>query len=299
LYKRFFIFLILLAYIWMQGGFLYKINERMFMTMFSKTLSKTIIIAALIVFSAGMVSSDRLPVLRMATTTSTDNTGLLDYLVPFAAEQLGLDLQWVSVGSGAAIRHGENGDVDIILTHDPEAEDNFENSGAGVYRKFVMYNDFVLIGPIGDPAEITGLSTAEAFRKIADSGSIFTSRADRSGTHSAELAQWAHAGMQVPDKEQWYLATGQGMLQTINMASERKGYTLTDRGTYITYESKGSPELVILVEGDDSLRNQYSIITVIRSSCYSGKTILGKTRWKTHPSPLCGAQTSKANLKNT
>ena len=230
--------------------------------MLKKIFSRTIIVIVLIIFAAGLASSDKLPVLRMATTTSTDNTGLLDYLAPFAAEQLGIDLQWVSVGSGAAIKHGENGDVDIILTHDPAAEDNFVNSGAGVYRKFVMYNDYVLIGRKDDPAGITGTSTAVAFKKIADAGSTFVSRADRSGTHSAELAQWAHAGMQVPDKELWYLAAGQGMLQTIIIAAEREGYTLTDRGTYITYESKGNPELLILVEGDDSLRNQYSIITV-------------------------------------
>ena len=230
--------------------------------MLKKMLSKALIVTALIIFAAGMVSSNPLPPLRMATTTSTDNTGLLDYLAPFATEQLGLDLQWVSVGSGAAIRHGENGDVDIILTHDPAAEDKFEESGAGVYRKFVMYNDFVLIGPEDDPAGIKGLSTAEAFKKIADSGSTFASRADKSGTHSAELAQWTHAGIEVPDREEWYLATGQGMLQTINIAAEKKGYSITDRGTYITYESKGSPELVILVEGDDSLRNQYSTMAV-------------------------------------
>ena len=232
------------------------------MIMLRKVFSRTIIIVVLIILAAGLASSDKLPVLRMATTTSTDNTGLLDYLAPFVAEQIGIDLQWVSVGSGAAIRHGENGDVDIILTHDPAAEDSFVERGAGIYRKFVMYNDYVLIGPKDDPARIAGTSTAEAFKKIADAGSTFVSRADKSGTHSAELAQWAHAGLQVPDKEQWYLATGQGMLQTINIASERKGYTLTDRGTYITYESKGNPELIILVEGDDSLRNQYSIITV-------------------------------------
>jgi len=232
------------------------------MKMLNKTFTRTIVVIALIIFAAGIASSDKLPVLRMATTTSTDNTGLLDYLAPFAAEQLGIDLQWVSVGSGAAIRHGENGDVDIILTHDPAAEDNFVNSGAGIYRKYVMYNDYVIIGRKEDPAGITGTSTAEAFKKIADTGSTFVSRADRSGTHSAELEQWAHAGIQVPDKEKWYLATGQGMLQTIIIAAEREGYTLTDRGTYITYESKGNPELKILVEGDDSLRNQYSIITV-------------------------------------
>ena len=229
--------------------------------MFKKLLLKAMIIMVLIIV-ASMVTSATLSTLRMATTTSTDNTGLLDYLAPFVAEQLGIDLQWVSVGSGAAIRHGENGDVDIILTHDPAAEDEFEKSGAGVYRKYVMYNDYVLIGPKDDPAGIKGLSTADAFKKIAESNSVFASRADKSGTHSSELAQWAHAGMQIPDKEQWYLATGQGMLQTIIIAAERNGYTLTDRGTYITYESKGDPELLILVEGDDSLRNQYSVMAV-------------------------------------
>lgn len=230
--------------------------------MFRKTLSKLVITVFLIILAAGLVLSAPLPVLRMATTTSTDNTGLLDYLAPLAAEQLGIDLQWVSVGSGAAIKHGENGDVDIILTHDPAAEDSFEKSGAGVNRKFVMYNDFIVIGPKNDPAGIKGLPAAEAFKRIANSGSIFASRADKSGTHSSELAQWARAGIQIPDKEQWYLATGQGMLQTIHIAAEKEGYTLTDRGTYITYESKSSPELIILVEGDESLYNQYSIMTV-------------------------------------
>ena len=230
--------------------------------MYNKSISKALLVSVLIVFTASLLSSAPLPVLRMATTTSTDNTGLLDYLAPFASEQLGIDLQWVSVGSGAAIKHGENGDVDIILTHDPAAEDKFEESGAGVNRKYVMYNDYIVIGPKDDPAGINGLPTSEAFRKIANSGSVFASRADKSGTHSAELAQWARAGIQMPDKEQWYLATGQGMLQTINIAAEREGYTLTDRGTYIAYESKGSPELIILVEGDESLYNQYSIMTV-------------------------------------
>ena len=234
--------------------------------MLRKTFSKAVFTAVLIVLAAAMVSSAPLPVLRMATTTSTDNTGLLDYLQPFVVDQLGIDLQWVSVGSGAAIKHGENGDVDIILTHDPAAEDKFEQSGAGINRKYIMYNDFVLIGPKDDPAGIKGLPAAEAFKKIADSGSVFASRADKSGTHSAELVLWANAGVQAPDKEQWYLATGQGMLQTINIAAEKKGYTLTDRGTFITYESKGISELavqlVILVEGDESLYNQYSIMTV-------------------------------------
>lgn len=226
---------------------------------------KKIFLAFLVLaLMVGAVSSAPLPVLRMATTTSTDNTGLLDYLAPMVGEKLGIDLQWVSVGSGAAIKHGENGDVDVILTHDPKAEDKFEQSGAGVERKYVMYNDFVLIGPKDDPAKIKGITTAEAFKKIAETKSVFASRADKSGTHSAELAQWQHADVPTPDKEAWYLATGQGMLQTINVAGERKGYTLTDRGTYITYETKsgGNPELVILVEGDDSLKNQYSVMAV-------------------------------------
>ena len=212
---------------------------------------------------AGLAFADT-PVLKMATTTSTDNTGLLDYLAPLFMRDTSIELQWVSVGTGKALEYGRNGDVDVVLVHDPEAEEKFVSDGSGVNRRRIMYNDFVVVGPASDPAKVAGLSTAEAMKKIAGHKAVFASRADKSGTHSAELAQWKHAGIAAPDKEKWYVQTGQGMLETLNVAEQSDGYCLTDRGTYIKYESnsKGKTPLVILVEGDVSLRNQYSVIAV-------------------------------------
>lgn len=204
-------------------------------------------------------------ILRMGTTTSTDNTGLLDYFAPLFTKETGIDLQWVSVGTGKALEYGRNGDVDVLLVHDPEAEEKFLTEGFGVNARKIMYNDFVIVGSFLDPAHIKGLSTSEAMKNIAAKKSTFVSRADKSGTHSAELAQWKHAGVMLPDKESWYIQTGQGMLETLKIAEESRGYVLADRGTYIKYASdhnKSDNRLVILVEGDNSLRNQYSVIAV-------------------------------------
>ena len=225
--------------------------------------SVLLLMAAAIMIFAGAPQAAA-PVLRMATTTSTDNTGLLDYLAPIFMADKGIELQWVSVGTGKALEFGRNGDVDVVLTHDPEAEKSFIDEQYGVEPKQVMYNDFVVIGPSSDPAKIKGKTVNQAFSMIALKSAPFASRADKSGTHMAELRIWKTAGLPAPDKEAWYIQTGQGMLDTINVASEREGYTITDRGTYITYETnnKGNPPLVILVEGDESLKNQYSVIPV-------------------------------------
>lgn len=220
------------------------------------------IIAALLAF--GSLAGAKALVLKMATTTSTDNTGLLDYLAPILLKDTGIEIQWVSVGTGAALKHGENGDVDVVLTHDPVAEDKFEKAGYGVNRRQVMYNDFVLIGPAGDPAGVKGKPITEALAAIAAKQQPLVSRADKSGTHKAELRLLAKAGVKDFDKSQWYIQTGQGMLKTINIAAERNGYALTDRGTFIKYQSKlnGKPGLVIIVEGDKNLLNQYSVMAV-------------------------------------
>ena len=222
------------------------------------------VILAAIVFVILTGASYAAPVLKMATTTSTDNTGLLDYLAPILLEDTGIELQWVSVGTGKALEYGRNGDVDVVLTHDPEAEKKFVDDGAGVEPRQVMYNDFVVLGPSSDPAGIMDTPVNEAFGLIARNSAPFASRADKSGTHMAELRIWKAAGVPEPDKESWYIQTGQGMLDTINIAGERGGYVLADRGTFITYEAnhKGSPPLVILVEGDETLKNQYSVIPV-------------------------------------
>ena len=215
-------------------------------------------------FAGAAIGVDATPVLRMATTTSTDNTGLLDYLAPILKADTGIEIQWVSVGTGKALEYGRNGDVDVVLTHDPEQEKAFVDGGFGVEAKQVMYNDFVLLGPASDPAGIKGKPVVEAMKAIAAKKAPLVSRADKSGTHMAELRLLKVAGIPDPDKEEWYVQTGQGMLDTINVAGERQGYALADRGTFIKYEAnhKGNPPLVIVVEGDDSLKNQYSVIPV-------------------------------------
>lgn len=208
-------------------------------------------------------------VLRMATTTSTDNTGLLDVLGPRFKADTGIELQWVAVGTGKALELGKNCDVDVLFVHAPEAERKFVQDGYGIDRREVMYNDFVLIGPAADPAGIKGQGVIEALKTVAERGAVFVSRGDASGTHKKELSLWEKAGVSGIDKETWYVQTGQGMLPTINVAAERQGYTLTDRGTFIKYEDqhKGNPPLVIMVEGDPGLFNQYSVISVNPERC--------------------------------
>lgn len=207
-------------------------------------------------------------VLRMATTTSTDNTGLLDYLAPLFKEDTGIELQWVAVGTGKALELGKNCDVDVLLVHAPDTEKKYVQDGYGVNRRQVMYNDFIIIGPKDDPAKIKGMSVLDALKQIAASGSPFVSRGDKSGTHILEMDLWEEVGM-APDKESWYIQTGQGMMNTINIAAERSGYTMTDRGTYIKYEdvNKGKSLFDIAVEGDVALRNQYSVIAVNPTRC--------------------------------
>ncbi|MFA7221207.1 MAG: substrate-binding domain-containing protein, partial [Synergistaceae bacterium] len=192
-----------------------------------------ITIIAVCMLTLGSFAYAKPPVLRMATTTSTDNTGLLDYMAPILLKDTGIEIQWVSVGTGKALEYGRNGDVDVVLTHDPAAEDKFMADGAGVNRRKVMYNDFVLIGPANDPAGIKGKPITQAIATIAAKGQPLVSRADKSGTHSAELKLLKEAGVKDFDKATWYVQTGQGMLNTINIADERKGYALADRGTFI------------------------------------------------------------------
>ncbi len=217
-------------------------------------------------------------VLTMATTTSTDNTGLLDYLAPKFQAATGIELRWTATGTGKALKLGENCDVDILMVHAPAAEKKFVDDGFGVDRREVMYNDFVIIGPPNDPAGIKGKSIKDALSAIEATKSVFVSRGDNSGTHKKELSLWKAAGLPVPEKESWYVQTGQGMLKTINVAAEKDGYTMTDRGTYIKYENNmgGKPPLVILVEGDKALLNQYSVIAVNPKHCPNVKTDLAQ-----------------------
>ena len=226
-------------------------------------------------------------VLQMATTTSTDNTGLLDYLAPMFQEATGIELRWVAVGTGKALELGKNCDVDVLLVHAPAAEEKYVAEGYGVERTRIMYNDFVIIGPKDDPAGIRGMNASAALKTLAMEKIPFVSRGDNSGTHKKELSLWKAAGIPVEDKADWYIQTGQGMLATINVAAERRGYTLTDRGTYIKYEHtlKGDPPLVILVEGDRNLFNQYSALIVNPQRCPQVKEDLAKAfiDWLTSP----------------
>ncbi len=225
--------------------------------------------------------------LMMATTTSTDNTGLLEVLAPMFKDATGVELRWTATGTGKALKMGENCDVDILMVHAPPAERTFVDDGFGVDRRQIMYNDFVIIGPEADPAGIQGKPVKDALETVQAKQAIFVSRGDDSGTHKTELSLWRAAQIPVPDKENWYVQTGQGMLATINVAAERSGYTMTDRGTYIKYEADmgGNPPLKILVEGDAPLLNQYSVITVNPAKCPNVKADLAKgfSDWITGP----------------
>lgn len=234
-----------------------------------------LILATLGLMAVPVMAGDTL---LMATTTSTDNTGLLDYLSPLFIKDTGIALTWTATGTGKALKLGENCDVDVLLVHAPEAEKEYLAKGFGIDRREVMYNDFVIIGPATDPAGIKGKGVDEALARIRSKQSLFASRGDHSGTHTMEISLWNNAGQAVPDKEAWYIQTGQGMLSTITIAAERKGYTMTDRGTYITYQHTqgGNPALVVLVEGDGVLLNQYSIITVNPERCDQRQYLLAK-----------------------
>ncbi len=219
------------------------------------------------------VAAESEKTLMMATTTSTDNTGLLDDLAPKFQSATGIELKWTATGTGKALKLGENCDVDILMVHAPAAEKKFIANGFGTDRREIMYNDFVIIGPPGDPAGIRSQSIKEAMQTVKAKKATFVSRGDNSGTHKKELFLWQAADLPVPEKENWYIQTGQGMLATINVAAERNGYTMTDRGTYIKYEDNldGNPPLKILVEGVAVLLNQYSVIAIDKKHCPNAK----------------------------
>ncbi|MBP7737571.1 MAG: substrate-binding domain-containing protein [Spirochaetes bacterium] len=195
-----------------------------------------------------------------ATTTSTQDTGLLDELIPVFEKKSGYRVKTIAVGSGQALAMGERGEADLLLAHSKDAEEKFMKRGFGVNRRIVMHNDFVILGPKDDPAKIRGLgSAAVAFKKIAASKSLFVSRGDKSGTHVMEQKLWKNAGLE-PEREKWYQQTGLGMGQTLAVVVEKKGYTLCDRATYLSRKKK--IDVVVLVEGDRALLNIYHVIEV-------------------------------------
>ncbi len=195
----------------------------------------------------------------LATTTSTQDSGLLDVLLPVFEQKTGYMVKVVAVGTGQALKMGEEGNADVLLVHAPSSEETFMDNSFGTDRRLVMHNDFIIVGPAADPAGIRGSATAvEAFSKIAQAGSAFTSRGDDSGTNKAELKLWQNAG--ITPEGTWYEETGQGMGATLTIASEKGAYTLTDRATYLA--NKDNLNLEILVEGDNALLNVYHVISV-------------------------------------
>lgn len=198
--------------------------------------------------------------LILATTTSTADSGLLDNILPDFENEYNAKVEVVAVGTGQAIKLGQDGNADVILVHARAAEDKFVADGFGVNRKDVMYNDFIILGPASDPAGIQGLTSAtEAFQKIAAAQAPFVSRGDDSGTHIKEKEVWAAAGIE--PQGAWYIEAGQGMGAVLTMANEQNGYTLSDRGTYLARTLEGT-DLQILLEGDPILFNPYGVIAI-------------------------------------
>lgn len=199
--------------------------------------------------------------LILATTTSTQDSGLLDVLIPLFETETGYMVQTVAVGSGQAMKMGEEGNADVLLVHAPASEVTFMENGFGKDRALVMHNDFVIIGPAEDPAKIKGLSAVDAFKTIAAAESTFVARADESGTSTKELGIWKNAELDPAGaKPAWYIESGQGMGATLTITSEKSGYTLTDRATFLA--NRENLQLEILAEGDKSLLNVYHVITV-------------------------------------
>jgi tungstate transport system substrate-binding protein len=198
----------------------------------------------------------------VASTTSTEQSGLFRHLLPAFTKQTGIEVRVVALGTGQALDTARRGDADVVLVHDPEAERRFVAEGFATRRQDVMYNDFVIVGPASDPAKVAGLKdVSEALRRIAAAQAAFVSRGDRSGTHAAELRLWKDAGVELERaRGPWYRETGSGMGPALNTASGMNAYLLADRGTWLSFRNRG--ELRVLVEGDRRLFNQYGVMPV-------------------------------------
>jgi tungstate transport system substrate-binding protein len=221
-----------------------------------------LIIAMMAATTQAQTSASQEPKVKdliLATTTSTVDSGLLDVLIPVFEKRTGYRVKTISVGTGQALAMGEKGEADVLLTHAPAAEKKLVDSGAVTNYQLVMHNDFVIVGPPGDPAGIKGKSSADAFKAIAAKEAVFVSRGDDSGTHKKELSLWKKAEVS-PAGAKWYQESGQGMGATLLMASEKQGYTLTDRATYLA--QKGNIDSEILSEGDKGLLNIYHVMEV-------------------------------------
>ena len=226
--------------------------------MLTKQLKRIIsLVTVLTLLTCGTAAFAASKTVILATTTSTQDSGLLDVLVPAFEKENGFQIKTISVGSGQAMKMGEKGEADVLLVHSPDAEKKFMTDGFGSTRRLVMHNDFIIVGPATDPAKIKGATAADALKRIVQAGTVFASRGDNSGTHAKEKGLWKAAGIS-PEGQKWYQQTGLGMGQTLNVAAEKRGYTLTDRATYLSL--KKGLGLEILVEGDGKLLNIYHVI---------------------------------------
>lgn len=242
-------------------------------------IERRLVLALLALLATGAVppahAQDRFIV--VASTTSTEQSGLFGYLLPMFEKQTGIQVRVVALGTGQALDMARRGDADVVFVHAKAAEEKFLAEGEGVKRFPVMYNDFVLIGPKGDPAKIAGSKDIlDALRKIQAAQAPFVSRGDRSGTHIAELELWKAAGVDIDkSKGPWYRDTGQGMGPALNTASSMNAYLLADRGTWLAFKNRG--DLTILVEGDKRLYNQYGVMLVNPAKHPNVKKDLGQT----------------------
>ncbi|PLR79397.1 tungsten ABC transporter substrate-binding protein [Bacillus sp. V3-13] len=210
--------------------------------------------------ASGSTVKEAPPNLILATTTSTQDSGLLDVLIPAFEKENNINVKTIAVGTGQALDMGKKGEADVLLVHAPEAEQELIESNDAINRKRVMYNDFIMVGPKEDPAGISGLGMAEALNKINESKAPFVSRGDDSGTHKKELELWKNIDLQ-PFEADFYLETGQGMVNTLRVAAEKRAYVLTDRATYLA-QQKQLTDLALMVEGDEELLNVYHVMQV-------------------------------------
>ena len=221
----------------------------------------SLVLAGLLLAATNFAAAGADRSIVVASTTSTQDSGLFGYLLPIFKQKTGIEVKVIAQGTGQALDTARRGDADVVFVHAKPQEEKFLAEGYGVKRFDVMYNDFVLIGPKDDPAGVKGKDIETALRTIKDKAAPFVSRGDRSGTHVAELAVWKQAGMDVAaDKGAWYREIGQGMGAALNTAHAMGAYTLSDRGTWISFKNKG--DLQIVVEGDKRLFNQYGVMLV-------------------------------------
>jgi tungstate transport system substrate-binding protein len=254
---------------------------------------RLLIAAAAAIFAFPVLAQDKSIV--VASTTSTQDSGLFGYILPLFKNATGIDVKVVAQGTGQALDTGRRGDADVVFVHAKSAEEKFLSEGFGVKRYPVMYNDFILVGPKSDPVGVKGTKDiVKALTAIKDKGASFVSRGDRSGTHIAEIKLWTIAGIDIgKDRGPWYKEVGQGMGAALNIASASNSYVLSDRGTWLSFKNRG--DLEIVVEGDKRLFNQYGVMLVNPAKHPAVKTTLGQQfiDWLISPE----GQTAIANYK--